>query len=63
MYLVLVLLTFFKIVFSTCTLRGVIQKYLVWVLNTLWILEQNIKKFNKILHLIRGNLLRCLSLS
>ena len=61
-------MNFKKIVFSTSTLRGVIQKYLVWLLNTLWILEQKIKKFNKNLHLIRGNLFRlsyfkfCLSL-
>ena len=34
-YLVRVLLNLFKNVFSTSTLRGVIQKYLVRVLNTL----------------------------
>ena len=51
---------FFKKVFSTSTLRGVIQKYLVRVLNTLLILEQK-NKFNKNLHLIKENCF-CLNL-
>ena len=41
-YLVRVLLNLFQKVFSTSTLRGGFQKYLVRVLNTLEILEQKI---------------------
>ena len=58
-YLVRVLLNCFKKVFSASTLRGVFQKYLVRVPNTL--LTKIKKKFNKNLHLITGNLL-CLNL-